>query len=122
MKKLIFATLMTFIMVGFVSCSKDKLEGTTWKATITETEDDFTLTMDLTIAFTSDKEGTLTMSSLGFTETENFTYTFDGEKGVMTGVTPDEDTGELLSIEFTVDGDELSITEEGETVVFKKQK
>ena len=34
----------------------------------------------------------------------------------------DEDTGELLSIEFTVDGDELSITQEGETVVFKKQK
>lgn len=121
MKKLIFATLMTFIMVGFVSCSKDKLEGTTWKATITETEDDYTWTMDLTIAFTSDKEGTLTMSALGFTESENFTYTFDGEKGVMTGVTPDED-GELLSIEFTVDGDELSITEEGETVVFKKQK
>ncbi|MBP5547692.1 MAG: hypothetical protein J6X58_02225 [Bacteroidales bacterium] len=121
MKKFIFATLMTFIMVGFVSCSKDKLEGTTWKATITETEDDFTFSMDLTIAFTSDKEGTMTMSAMGYTESEKFTYTFDGEKGVMTGVTPDEDTGELISTEFTVDGDELTITEEGQTVVFKKQ-
>lgn len=121
MKKYLFLALMTFVMVGFVSCSKDKLEGTTWKATISETEDDYTFTMDLTIAFTSDKEGTMTMSAMGFTESEQFTYTFDGEKGVMTDVTPDPETGKLESTDFTVDGDELTITEEGQTVVFKKQ-
>lgn len=121
MKKFIFAALMTFVMIGMSACSKDKLEGTTWKATITETEDDFTFSMDLTIAFTSDNEGTMTMSAMGYTESEKFTYTFDGEKGVMTGVTPDPETGKLESTDFTVEGDELTITEEGETVVFKKQ-
>ena len=125
MKKLFYVAIMTFVMIGFSSCSKDKLEGTTWKASFSETVEGMPFSIDFTLAFTTDKEGTLSVSGMGFTESEKFTYTFDGENGTLTGVTPDEDTGELMTVPFSVDGDELTIKDFDEdfgTLVFKKQK
>ena len=79
----------------------------------------------MTLEFTTEEAGTLTLSMFGMSETQNFTYTFDGKEGTMTA--KDED-GELSSIPFTVDGDTLTMTDkDGETgepinIVFKKAK
>lgn len=122
MKKFLYVALMTFVMIGMSACSKDKdLTGTKWVATITETDPEIgiPLTMTMTLSFTSETEGTLTMSAMGFTETENFTYTYDGDgKGTMTGK---DENGAASTIDFTIDDDKLTITEEGETIVFTKQ-
>lgn len=126
MKKFLFVALMTFVMVGFSSCKKDNLSGTKWVASYSETDEDFgTISIDMTLEFTTEEAGTLTLSMFGMSETQNFTYTFDGKEGTMTA--KDED-GELSSIPFTVDGDTLTMTdkddETGEpiNIVFKKAK
>lgn len=126
MKKFLFVALMTFVMVGFSSCKKDNLSGTKWTASYSETDEDFgTISIDMTLEFTTEEAGTLTLSMFGMSQTQNFTYTFDGKEGTMTA--KDED-GELSSIPFTVDGDTLTMTDkDGETgepinIVFKKAK
>jgi len=145
MKKILYFALMTFVMIGVSACSKDKdLTGTKWVGQFSETDSGITMTADVTIEFTTETAGKMSVvfvmtdelraffAALGMTDEEiaemmsaenstvDFTYTYDGEgKGTMTST--DED-GETSSIDFTVDDDKLTITEDGHSVVLTKQK
>jgi len=145
MKNILYFALMTFVMIGVSACSKDKdLTGTKWVGQFSETDSGITMTADVTIEFTTETAGKMSVvfvmtdelraffAALGMTDEEiaemmsaenstvDFTYTYDGEgKGTMTST--DED-GETSSIDFTVDDDKLTITEDGHSVVLTKQK
>ena len=145
MKKFLYVALMTFVMIGMSACSKDKdLTGTKWVGQFSETDSGITMTADVTIEFTTETAGKMSVvfvmtdelraffAALGMTDEEiaemmsaenstvDFTYTYDGEgKGTMTST--DED-GETSSIDFTVDDDKLTITEDGHSIVLTKQK
>lgn len=145
MKKILYFALMTFVMIGVSACSKDKdLTGSKWVGQVTETDNGLTMTVDVTVEFTTETAGKMTVmfvmtdelrelfAALGMTDEEiaemknadnstvDFTYTYDGEgKGTMSST--DED-GETTSIDFTIDDDKMTITEEGYSVVLTKQK
>lgn len=145
MKRFLYVALMTFVMIGMSACSKDKdLTGTKWVGQFSETDSGITMTADVTIEFTTETAGKMSVvfvmtdelraffAALGMTDEEiaemmsaenstvDFTYTYDGEgKGTMTST--DED-GETSSIDFTVDDDKLTITEDGHSIVLTKQK
>jgi hypothetical protein len=122
MKKILSVLMMTFVLIGMSACSKDKdLTGTTWTASVTQTEEGVTFTTNFTLKFTTETEGSLTFSAMGFTETQNFTYTYDDGKGTMTNK-PTEDEPDMYTINFTVEDDELTVTDDDVTIVFKKQK
>ena len=149
MKKTLFLALLACVTMVFTSCTKEKeLIGTTWTThtVMSEdiSEDDFTGTMNLimdgTMKFVDATKGTMTMTSsatvttggqtypLPFfdeeTETFDFTYTFDGEKGTLTATYED---GETDTIPFTYDKKENTIKisqtdvdeETGETMTFE---
>ena len=119
MKKFIYVALMTFVLIGMGSCSKNKdLTGTKWVASITETDEGETYSFTMTLEFTTKTEGTVSISFFGMSESDPFTYTYDGD-GSGTITTTDE--GESYTVPFTVDGDELTMTDEGQTIVFTKQ-
>ena len=123
MKKTLFVAFLACITMMFVSCKKEKtLNGTTWKAQIVTTEDmgedqmEATLTitingalkfidaskasMTLTTSATATMGGqTMPMPGMNESFTTDLTYTFDGEKGTLTGV--DEETGKPETIPFT---------------------
>lgn len=137
MKKFIFAALMTFVMIGMSSCSKDKdLSGTSWKGHLnsrtTMTMYDETIVYavdaDVTVTFTSEEAGTIktvgTVSmdemTLPMNQTSGFSYTYDG-KGEGTMTVKDQDSGADVTTRFTIDGNELTMYEGEETVVLKKQ-
>ena len=137
MKKFIFAALMTFVMIGMSSCSKDKdLSGTSWKGHLnsrtTMTMYDETIVYavdaDVTVTFTSEEAGTTktvgTVSmddmTLPLNQTSGFSYTYDG-KGEGTMTVKDQDSGADVTTRFTIDGNELTMYEGEETYVLKKQ-
>ena len=137
MKKFIFAALMTFVMIGMSSCSKDKdLSGTSWKGHLnsrtTMTMYDETIVYavdaDVTVTFTSEEAGTIktvgTVSmddmTLPLNQTSGFSYTYDG-KGEGTMTVKDQDSGADVTTRFTIDGNELTMYEGEETYVLKKQ-
>ena len=123
MKKTLFVAFLACITMMFVSCKKEKtLNGTTWKAHTVTTEDmgddqmeaTLTLTIDGTLKFIDASKASMTMTSsatatmggqtfpmpdMSSTATVDLTYTFDGEKGTLTGV--DEETGKPETIPFT---------------------
>lgn len=145
MKNILYFALITFVMIGVSACSKDKdLTGSKWVGQVTETDNGLTMTVDVTVEFTTETAGKMTVmfvmtdelrelfAALGMTDEEiaemmnadnstvDFTYTYDGEgKGTMSST--DED-GETTSIDFTIDDDKMTITEEGYSVVLTKQK
>lgn len=113
MKKLIALCLVLVLVVAMVACGgggKNPAVGT-WKLTgLFEGEEDYSaylamLGMDLTIVLNED--GTGTMEMMG--EKLDITWA-DGK--IM-------NEGESLS--FSVDGDTLTISEEGERMVFTRQ-
>lgn len=137
MKKFLFVALMTFVMIGMSSCSKDKdLSGTSWKGHLnsrtTMTMYDETIVYavdaDVTVTFTSEEAGTTktvgTVSmddmTLPLNQTSGFSYTYDG-KGEGTMTVKDQDSGADVTTRFTIDGNELTMYEGEETVVLKKQ-
>ena len=123
MKKTLFVAFLACITMMFVSCKKEKtLIGTNWKAQVVTTEDwgdeeeEATLTitingalkfidaskasMTLTTSATATMGGpTIPMPGMNESFTTDLTYTFDGEKGTLTGV--DEETGKPETIPFT---------------------
>ena len=123
MKKTLFVAFLACITMMFVSCKKEKtLIGTNWKAQVVTTEDwgdeeeEATLTitingalkfidaskasMTLTTSATATMGGqTMPMPGMNESFTTDLTYTFDGEKGTLTGV--DEETGKPETIPFT---------------------
>lgn len=145
MKKILYFALMTFVMIGVSACSKDKdLTGSKWVGQVTETDNGLTMTVDVTVEFTTETAGKMTVmfvmtdelrelfAALGMTDEEiaemmnadnstvDFTYTYDGEgKGTMSSTDEDDET---TSIDFTIDDDKMTITEEGYSVVLTKQK
>ncbi len=137
MKKFLFVALMTFVMIGMSSCSKDKdLSGTSWKGHLnsrtTMTMYDETIVYavdaDVTVTFTSEEAGTTktvgTVSmddmTLPLNQTSGFSYTYDG-KGEGTMTAKDQDSGADVTTRFTIDGNELTMYEGEETFVLKKQ-
>lgn len=102
MKKLLLVAFVACMTVFATSCSKEKeLAGTTWTYTISETETgeiegmpmEITVNGTFTLKFTDQTNGELTMEmslimggmNLGNqSETQAFTYTFDGTNGTMT--------------------------------------
>ena len=155
MKKTLFVAFLACITMMFVSCKKEKtLNGTTWKAHTVTTEDmgddqmeaTLTLTIDGTLKFIDASKASMTMTSsatatmggqtipipdMNGTITSDATYTFDGEKGTLTGV--DEETGKPETIPFTYNKKDNTITishtevdEDGEPftieMVFKEVK
>ncbi len=137
MKKFLFVALMTFVMIGMSSCSKDKdLSGTSWKGHLnsrtTMTMYDETIVYavdaDVTVTFTSEEAGTTktvgTVSmddmTLPLNQTSGFSYTYDG-KGEGTMTVKDQDSGADVTTRFTIDGNELTMYEGEETFVLKKQ-
>ncbi|MBR6417498.1 MAG: hypothetical protein IKS36_01685 [Bacteroidales bacterium] len=128
MKKLFYAALMTLVMIGLGSCSnKTDLTGTEWEGIqstdlgLASEEDGEPMTIDVTstLTFTSPTEGTMTFAMFGESESSPFTYTCDG-KGK--GVIHSEDEEGVMESNFTIDGDKLTIVEEGETFEFTKKK
>lgn len=137
MKRIIFAALMAFVMIGMSACSKDKdLSGTTWKGHLQENETmtmgDETITYainaDFVINFTTETEGTTTITgtmsmdemTLPVNETTGFTYTYDG-KGEGTISVKDAESGEVTTERFTIDGNVLTLYEGEQTMTFNKQ-
>ena len=137
MKKFLFVALMTFVMIGMSSCSKDKdLSGTSWKGHLnnrtTMTMYDETIVYavdaDVTVTFTSEEAGTIktvgTVSmddmTVPMNQTSGFSYTYDG-KGEGTMTVKDQDSGADVTTRFTIDGNELTMYEGEETFVLKKQ-
>lgn len=57
---------------------------------------------------------------LGMDDTVDFTYTYDG-KGAGTMTAKDED-GHESTLNFTIEDDKMTFTEDGQTVVLTKQK
>lgn len=110
MKKLFLMTFVACFAMMFASCEKEvELNGTTWKAHDTMSQQitemgmtiDATMTYDCTLKFADATTGTLTMTFSGTaslmgqsfpipeeTSTESFNYTFDGEAGVLTSTDP----------------------------------
>ncbi|MBQ6068648.1 MAG: hypothetical protein IJK84_04020 [Bacteroidales bacterium] len=144
MKKTLFVALLACFTMMFASCNKEKeLTGTSWK-THTDTTQQMTMegitatmhmVIDGTMKFSDATNGSLTlttsgeMSAMGMsfpieeeTETQAFTYTFDGEAGTIT-VSDDEET---LTMPFTYNKKENTINfsisetdeETGATIAF----
>lgn len=90
------------------------------------------VTMDATLNFADETNGTLTMDGEMAVDgqvldknssTEKFTYTFDSEtgKGTLTNV-PENANEEVETIEFTkTDDTHISINIEGQAMVFTKE-
>lgn len=84
----LFAVLAMFC----TSCSKDgnggkdnELVGTTWHGAPQFSGEDYDMYLDLTIQFTSNKNGTYIQVNNGSARTWNFTYTYSGNAGSVSG-------------------------------------
>ena len=127
MKKLFLMTFVACFAMMFASCEKEvELNGTTWKAheTISQQMTEMGMTMDVrvvmdcTLNFKDATTGTLNMIINGSASmmgqefpmpeqnnTESFTYTFDGENGVLSSTDPTE----TMTIPFTYNKKDKSI-------------
>ena len=144
MKKTLFVALLACFTMMFASCNKEKeLNGTSWKTHTVVNQDmnmegitaTLNMTIDGTLKFTDATNGSMTLTTSGSmtamgmtfpmdesTDTESFTYTFDGESGVLT-TTVD---GTTETMPFTYDKKENTLIfdinetdeETGETMSF----
>ena len=128
MKKFLFLAVAA-LMVCFTSCSKDSLKGTSWTYSETTSEEiqgtPVNVTIDVTLNFETEDKGNLDIASSMngmqlMNESEEFTYTFDGEEGTMTNIS--DDPGEVLTIKFVkTDKDHITVTEEDMEIVFTRK-
>ena len=132
MKKFFYLAMMAFVALGITACGDDKnetpsgtnaLKGTEWvyAESEDETEDGVTYTLNLTatLKFTTVSNGSLDIymdvvvggqSMYNTSDVQEFTYTYDGNgHGTMTNV--DEEDGTTSTIPFTINGNELTISD-----------
>ena len=116
MKKVLTLCLSAIFAILMASCGMGGLKGTSWAYSMEE-EDMYSI--NLTLNFVSDDEVQLDSQMNLFgeegSESQVATYTYNSKD--KTGTIEIE--GE--STEFTVDGDVLTIEEDGITMEFKKQ-
>ena len=123
--KLFLLSLMTgLLLLG--ACKKDKdeneLSRTTWEYSTTQ----FGITIGSTIHFVNDTEFTMTASIFGITESTKGTYVYEKPTVKLTAkeVIIDEEgvtEGETTTITGTVEGNNLTIIQEGIPIVLKKK-
>lgn len=104
-RSFILFSMVAMVCTLFLSCAKDKLDGTTW-------------VMDrgmmvVTLSF-SDSRFEMEFDQMGDKSTEKGTYTFVDPKVTL--------STETETLEGTVQGDEMSFTQDGMTVVYVKKK
>ena len=136
MKRNIFLTFAALFVLLFSSCSKDiDLPGTKWKATFAKAVNYEGMDMQLNLAFDlkfidatqSSFSMSGTVTAMGETqqypsETDEGTYTFDGEKGMLDGEQPFtyNKSDKTITIETAVEPDEVDIYGSNTiTLVFK---
>ncbi|MBO7488813.1 MAG: hypothetical protein J6T88_00895 [Bacteroidales bacterium] len=135
-RNVVFTLAVAFVML-FASCSKEvKLPGTTWKANFSNSATvqgiSANVAMDLTLKFVDETkykmDVTLTMSAFGQTSTESDsqdgTYTFDGENGVFDGeqsFTYNKDDKTITTIIELEDEDALMFGSNKITLTFTEQ-
>lgn len=119
MKKLslVIVTLVAVSCMMLTSCKKDKLDGTTWKATISQSG----LSMDVTLTF-DDGEFDMTTAMGSMSQTEHGTYTYSDPKVTLTATVTEAGQTHTETITGTVNGDKMDLTEDGVTLTFTKQK
>ena len=119
MKKLslVIVTLVAFSCMMLTSCKKDKLDGTTWTATESATEEGVTVTSTVTLAF-EDGEFDITVSVMSFSMKQHGTYTYVDPKVTLTATVD----GQTSSMEGTVNGDKMTLSMDGESYTLTKQK
>lgn len=127
MKKFFLMTFVACFAMMFVSCQKDvELIGTTWKAqenastqiTVDGRTADITVDVDCTLQFADATNCSLTSVFNGTvflpgqeipvpstTDVDDFTYTFDGKKGVLKS----NDPSEIGDLDFTYNKKDNSI-------------
>jgi hypothetical protein len=119
MKKLIkLSLLLCFVLpILITSCDKDELSDLvgTWEYSDTEQG----VTLSISITFNSDNTGKmlLTMTFAGETETESGNFTWSTEGDILSITTEDETT----SVKYSISGNKLTITEDGEDMVFTRK-
>ena len=112
---------MTFVMIGMSACSGNMdLSGTSWGgSTSVPIDEENSLEVYTTITFSSATEGSMSFSAFGESTDQAFTYTCDSKgKGVISGT--DEDDGQPMESNFEVNGDKLTIVEDGQRYEFDK--
>lgn len=139
MKRNIFFTLAVCFVMLLTSCNKDvDLVGTTWTANYSKTMTiegmEAGISLDMTINFKDETNYTITVNSSvsvmgqtmpGENETENGTYTFDGEKGMFDGEQPFTYNKDDKTITLTVELDGENAEMFGDdhiTLTFKEKK
>lgn len=131
MKKFLLVALFALTTVMFTSCSKDKdLTGTKWFCSYSEEETragfTYNLTLNITLNFTDATNGTMKMDEIMtsngveiFNDTNDpdnnpipYTWTFDGENGTMTA------DGETIAFAYDKKANTITIhdTSDGETL------
>lgn len=121
MKKLFYATIMTFVMIGMNACTGNAdVKGTTWLLKENGTMmDGSKAEVESTITFTTATEGVLIVTVNNHSGETPFKYTYDKSgKGTLTST--DDDGSELIS-NFTVEDKELVVVEGNERYVYHKQ-
>ena len=106
-------SIMTMGMLMFTSCSKDKLDGTKWKATISEAGYSGTSTLEF-----DDGNVTSTTAIASATYTDKGTYTFDDP---TVTITTTETNGSTTTVSGTVKGKKMTFTVDGTTTTYEKQ-
>lgn len=99
MKKVLSLVLILVLVLSFVSCGKNTLEGV-WEA-----KDDLELGLSITVEFTED-----TMDMMGIV----MDYTVKGDTLML------DFMGEEIEMEYDIDGDVLTLTVEGEAQEFTR--
>lgn len=138
MKKLLLVAFVAAFAFCTTSCKKDTLKDTLWKCETTEVFDmegiGITLNINSTITFSTEAEGEIYLHLIanvaGFGEllneesTDKMTYTYaDGAGTITIAAESADDTDDVIN--FTVDGDKLTIVEDIEgtpiTMIYTKQ-
>ena len=129
MKKLFYFAMMAIVTLGMSACGDDEetLVGSQWvyEEVYSETEDGITYasTITATVEFTNATNGKMIMHGeytvngqpMGdvYDDVQAFTYTYDGTatagQGTMSAV--DEETGETMTMPFSVKDNELTLVD-----------